>query len=237
MKRISGGIEYELTRKAVKNLNLRLRPDGSVAFPDGSRWLKPTALWSNMPLGSGRPGSGWTIAPATCSCRKDMPMGTCSGCLAPHTGCSWAPPARSPYGRDSSSCPRPLRFLHGIPSCSAGWPVSWNRWWPGRSTGCSPRWPNSVPDSRERSSCGGWSPAGAAAIPPPVRCISASGWLISHQKPSKESWLTNWPTWLFPTTLPPFIRLYSAFFLIIHTGRQCSVRRSTLRQRSPHETL
>ena len=31
MKRISGGIEYELTRKAVKNLNLRLRPDGSVA--------------------------------------------------------------------------------------------------------------------------------------------------------------------------------------------------------------
>ena len=31
MKRVAGGIEYELTRKAVKNLNLRLRPDGSVA--------------------------------------------------------------------------------------------------------------------------------------------------------------------------------------------------------------
>ena len=30
MKRCAGGIEYELTRKAVKNLNLRLRPDGSV---------------------------------------------------------------------------------------------------------------------------------------------------------------------------------------------------------------
>lgn len=31
MKRTAGGIEYELTRKTVKNLNLRLRPDGSVA--------------------------------------------------------------------------------------------------------------------------------------------------------------------------------------------------------------
>ena len=31
MKRMAAGIEYELTRKAVKNLNLRLRPDGSVA--------------------------------------------------------------------------------------------------------------------------------------------------------------------------------------------------------------
>ena len=30
MKRCAGRIEYELTRKAVKNLNLRLRPDGSV---------------------------------------------------------------------------------------------------------------------------------------------------------------------------------------------------------------
>lgn len=154
MKRISGGIEYELTRKAVKNLNLRLRPDGSVAvsIPRRVTLAESDRFVEQHAPGSGRPGSGWTIAPATCSCRKDMPMGTCSGCLAPHTGCSWAPPARSPYGRDSSSCPRPLRFLHGIPSCSAGWPVSWNRWWPGRSTGCSPRWPDSVPDSRERSS-------------------------------------------------------------------------------------
>ena len=31
MKRTAAGLEYELTRKAVKNLNLRLRPDGSVA--------------------------------------------------------------------------------------------------------------------------------------------------------------------------------------------------------------
>ncbi len=30
-KRTAGGVEYTLTRKKVKNLNLRVRPDGSVA--------------------------------------------------------------------------------------------------------------------------------------------------------------------------------------------------------------
>lgn len=30
MTRTAGGVEYELTRKAVKNLNLRVRADGTV---------------------------------------------------------------------------------------------------------------------------------------------------------------------------------------------------------------
>lgn len=53
MKRCAGGIEYELTRKAVKNLNLRLRPDGSVtvSIPKRVTLAKPTALWSRMPTG------------------------------------------------------------------------------------------------------------------------------------------------------------------------------------------
>ena len=30
-RRIAGGVEYELTRRRVRNLNIRVRTDGSVA--------------------------------------------------------------------------------------------------------------------------------------------------------------------------------------------------------------
>lgn len=37
MRRLAGGVEYTLTRRRVKNINLRVRPDGSVAVSAANR--------------------------------------------------------------------------------------------------------------------------------------------------------------------------------------------------------
>ncbi len=56
--RTAGGIQYELTRKRVKNLNIRVREDGTVAvsIPCG-QVRKQTALWPHAPTGCSRPGN------------------------------------------------------------------------------------------------------------------------------------------------------------------------------------
>ena len=55
--RTAGGIQYELTRKRVKNLNIRVREDGTVAvsIPCGRAQKRQTALWPHAPTGAAGP--------------------------------------------------------------------------------------------------------------------------------------------------------------------------------------
>ena len=107
MKRCAGGIEYELTRKAVKNLNLRLRPDGSVTvsipkrvtLAEADRFVEQNADRIRQA------GSGWTAVRNTCRSPRSTRTATGSGCSVSRTGCGWERPGRSHSGTGNSSCP------------------------------------------------------------------------------------------------------------------------------------
>ena len=58
MTRTAGGVEYELTRKAVKNLNLRVRADGTVRT-SGAVTLTGTGLSRAARRGSRGHGNAW----------------------------------------------------------------------------------------------------------------------------------------------------------------------------------
>ena len=108
MRRCAGGIEYELTRKAVKNLNLRLRPDGSVTVSIPKRVTLAEAD-RFVEQNADRPGSGWTAARNTCRSPRSTRTATGSGCSASRTGCGWERPGRSHSGTGNS--PYPFRRL------------------------------------------------------------------------------------------------------------------------------
>ena len=131
--RTAGGICYTLTRKAVKNLNLRVRPDGSVAVSAPKRVpavavdafvlrhagliagarerlaarpglaLRPGAAARRR----GTSGSGGSALPSS-SGQRGLPAGTETGCCCP--------------GRDL--CPTPTR---GSPDGSKGSCARWQR--------------------------------------------------------------------------------------------------------------
>lgn len=62
MTRTAGGVEYELTRKTVKNLNLRVRADGTVhvSAPRRTPLSEVDGVWSRAARrgsrGRGTPG-------------------------------------------------------------------------------------------------------------------------------------------------------------------------------------
>lgn len=91
MKRCAGGIEYELTRKAVKNLNLRLRPDGSVTvsipkrvtLAEADRFVEQNADRIRQAR------QRLDCRPEYLQIPRSTRTATGSGCSASHTGCGW----------------------------------------------------------------------------------------------------------------------------------------------------
>ena len=62
--RTAGGILYKATRRKVKNLNIRVHPDGTVAvsIPFRSSWRRPTALCCGIGTGCRRRRGTWPTA-------------------------------------------------------------------------------------------------------------------------------------------------------------------------------
>ena len=72
--RTAGGIRYELTRKKVKNLNIRVREDGTVAVSVPLRTSAEAAdrfVAERAEMGAGGPGT----CPAACRPGRTAPAG------------------------------------------------------------------------------------------------------------------------------------------------------------------
>ena len=125
--RTAGGVCYTLIRKAVKNLNLRVRPDGSVAVSAPKRVpavavdafvLRHAELiagarerlaarpgWRSVPeQTAGTSGSGGNASPSS-SGQRGLPAGTETGCCCPGRDLCPTPTRGSPDG-SKGSCAR-----------------------------------------------------------------------------------------------------------------------------------
>lgn len=239
MKRCAGGIEYELTRKAVKNLNLRLRPDGSVTvsipkrvtLAEADRFVEQNADRIRQ-------------ARQRLDCRPEylqIPAEYQDG----DRFWLFGVPYRLRLGATGEITLRGGELFLPFPAPLSSRDPRLTRWLNRQLepvlremiAGLVPRLaafcPHRPGELRLRLMTSRWG----AAIPAPGNCISAPGWRICRLKPLGVWQPMNWPIWQCPTTPPPSMRRQNAFSPTIPAGRRCSVRRFTPHQRSPHEAF